>query len=79
MPTERKNGGRYEREAFCPFFRGIKGKSTIQCEGPIHKTWISLTFKSEAARSSYFNKYCSEKACAECRVYQAANEKYEEE
>lgn len=73
-----RNDKGINQDAFCPFFRGTKGRTTILCEGPIRRTWLALTLKSEPAMARYMETYCNTKGCAECRVYKCAMEKYEE-
>ena len=68
----------YDRDAFCPFYRGTRGKTSILCEGPIARSWITLTLKNRKAFDSYRSSRCNTKDCEECPVYKIANEKYEE-
>lgn len=70
---------RYDRNIYCPFYKGTERNIVICCEGPVKNTKIRLGFSRPKYCKDYLEKYCYGKTCEGCRVYQCANAKYEEE
>lgn len=69
----------YDKNVFCPFYKGTENKQVIKCEGPIKGTTVRLSFSRKDRMDEYMETYCYEKKCWECRIYEAADAKYGEE
>ena len=75
----KKLDNRYDKNVFCPFYKGTEGGQTIRCESPITGTVIRLGFSRRSKCKEYIENFCYEKTCAGCPIYQCTNAKYEEE
>lgn len=69
--------GIYDKEAWCPFYRGTRNKLAICCEGPYRRSALQLTFYSREAFDKHRAQYCNTADCVKCRVYESINRQYE--
>lgn len=72
----RNSDNLYDREVFCPFYKGTR-KYTIICEGPYKGTTFHLVLRGKERMLMHLQIYCCGKGCEKCLVYRAANHKYE--
>lgn len=79
--TSKVNGA---ANAKCPFFlneykesHGTRLEFGVTCEGTEEENGIKLSFRKEADKNSYVEKYCT-KYPNECILVKALEEKYKE-
>lgn len=69
----------FDRDIYCPFYKGTEGGRVIKCEGPYPNTALRLTLSGKRKFDQYRDRYCNTRYCEKCRVYRCIMMKYEEE
>ena len=69
----------YDRDVFCPFYKGTERDRTIKCEGPYDRTVVRMTLNGKRRFDAHRHAYCNSRECEKCRIYQCVMKKYEEE
>lgn len=62
--------------ALCPYWRGIRGKQTVRCEGFCEATEIAVTMPDSKELYKYCRRYCYS-AYKTCPIAMAVEAKYE--
>ena len=74
MPVESSK----EVNVKCPFYCYDRDKSKIICEGPVDKSYITLSFRRRSDFNSHVEIFCC-KNFQKCEIYRILMEKYEDD